>query len=316
MIIEYKGENMKLPNGFDLGDGYESLLKIVISERISNEKEKIDDIELWESGVWCTLLNFQSSLNDAETSFIKPLFVDAHIVDRKDIQTITDSRWQNLIFKYVKDNVKIYSGSKMFTLNKFRETPGNVPELKQRLQTLRDLDNFLKEYPATRLYSLSSDEIKNLIGKIDVTGKIFGFKATKITLLLHHMELAKEWSPVSKITEKFIEDFDNRFGFRNNFGATKRQDYSYWTINDYIHKQITRYVQEKIPEAIQKDVEHTFWIVYYTRALLKNKKILVKHISNFIELENISRSNFIKAIQDLDKDDPLLLKFKTYILNV
>lgn len=307
---------MKLPNEFDLGDGYKSLLKIVISERKSNEKEKIDDMELWGSGVWCTLLNFQGSLNDAETSFIKSLFMNANIVDRKDIRTITDSRWQNLIFKYVKDNLKRYGGLKMSTLNKFRETPGNVPELRQRLQTLRDLDNFLKEYPAKKLYSLNPEEIKKLIGDIDGAGKISGFRATKITLLLHHMELAKEWAPMSKITEKFIEDFDNRFGFRNNSGATERQDHSYWTINDYIRKQITKYVQEKIPEATQKDVEHTFWIVYYTRAILRNKKILPTHIADFIGVENISRSDFIQAIQDLDRDDPILLKFKTYIGNV
>ena len=152
-----------------------------------------------------------------------------------------------------------------------------------------------------------------MIGEIDVTGKIFGFKATKFTLWLHHIDIAKEWAPISKITENFIEDFDNRFGFKNNFGATEREDYSYWAINGYIRNEITKYVQGKIPESVHKDVEHTFWILYYTRALLRNKKIQAKHIADFIEMKNISKHYFIRAIQDLDKEDPILLKFKMYI---
>ena len=307
---------MKLPNEFDLGEGYKSLLKIVISERQSSEQEKSDDEEAWETGVWCTLLNFQGWLNDAETSFIQPLSINNQIVERKYIQTMLDSQWQKLIFNYVKDNLKEYDGLKESTLNKFRETPGNVPELKKTLHTLKDLDIFLNEYPAKRLYSLSPDEIKDLIGEIDVKGKIFGFNSTKFTLLLHHMDLAKEWAPISKITEKFIEDFDNRFGFKNNFGATKREDYSYWTLNGYIRKEITKHVQKIVPKAVHKDVEHTFWLLYYTRALMRNKKIMTEHIANFIELEKISTSDFIYAIQDLDKEDSLLIKFKTYISNI
>ena len=307
---------MRLPNGFDLGEGYKELLNIIISERQDDEQEEYDDDDAWESGVWCILLNFQSSLNDAETSFIKPLFMDAKLMERKDVQTITEDKWQKKIFNYVKDNLNIYKGLKRSTLNKFRETPGNINELKQTLNTLRDLDTFLKEYSINRLYSLNPDKIKTLISEVDARGKIFGFKATKFTLWLHHMDLAKEWSPISKITKTFIEDFDDRFGFINDFGAKEREDYTYWTINGYIRNQITKYVQKEIPEAVQKDVEHTFWIVYYTRALLRNKKILAKHISNFIELENISRSEFISAIQDLDKDDPLLIKFKTEISNL
>ncbi len=304
---------MKLPNGFDLGEGYESLLNIVISERQSREKERSDDKEMWDAGVWCTLLNFQSYLDDAKTSFIQPLFLEGKLVERKDIQTITDSKWQEKIFRYVDENLDNYEGLKRYTLNIFRKTPGNVTELKKTLNTLRGLNIFLKEYPPKRLYSLNPKEITNLIGEIDKTSKIVGFKATKFTLWLHNMDLTKEWAPISKITEKFIEDFDNRFGYKNDQGFTEREDYSYWPINGYIRNEITKYVQEKIPEAVHKDVEHTFWILYYTRALLRNKKILASHIADFIKMKKISRMGFIRAIQDLDKDNPLLIKFKTYI---